>query len=304
MSKTDKEKRLIDAIKRFILFFSHYPLCLIYKKRGGYNMEIEKLVDKDMKKEVTESVKEAHEHAGGNSDSIKKDENKVDDQKAKTPDVKNNQDSDKTKSGKDVKAAELKKESEGKKEEKDMSNEEMKKDNMPKEADKKENNSADDQDIKNIRGEVEYDDSVIKKIIAVALDSVDGLLTVDGGFFSNAAKKISNDADETAGIETEVGKKQVAIDMDVVVEYGKDIQEIFDNLKKVAAKEVKQMTGLDVIEVNLKVVDIKTKEEHEQDKETLQDKASETADDAKEYVNEKREENQEEKKEKEEKRVE
>lgn len=255
-------------------------------------MEIQNLVDKDMKKEVTESVKEAHDAAGGNSQDIKKDENKVEDQKVKSPDVKDDQNSKKTKSGKDVKAAEVKQKSEeknsdNKEEAKAMSND-MNKD-MNKEADKKDQKSTNTQDIKNIRGAVEYDDSVIKKIIAVALDSVDGLLNVDGGFFSNTAKKISNNADDTAGIETEVGKEQVAIDMDVVVEYGKDIQEIFNNLKQVVAKEVKQMTGLDVIEVNLKVVDIKTKEEHEKDKETLQDKASEQADQAKEYVNEKRE---------------
>lgn len=258
-------------------------------------MEIQNLVDKDMKKEVTESVKEAHDAAGGNSQDIKQDENKVEDQKAKSPDVKNDQTDKKDSDGKTAqkeKAAEAKKEEQAKseksadkKEGKDMSKEEMNKD-----INNKDNHSAEDQNIENIRGEVEYDDSVIKKIIAVALDSVDGLLNVDGGFFSNTAKKISNNADDTAGIETEVGKKQVAIDMDVVVEYGKDIQEIFNNLKQVVAKEVKQMTGLEVIEVNLKVVDIKTKEEHEQDKETLQDKASEQADQAKEYVNEKREE--------------
>lgn len=265
-------------------------------------MEIQNLVDKDMKKEVTESVKEAHDAAGGNSQNIKNDENKVEDQKAKAPDVKDAQTDKKDSDGKTAqkeKAAEAKKEDQGKteksedkKEGKDMSKEEMNKENkdMNKETDKKDNHSAEDQNVENIRGEVEYDDSVIKKIIAVALDSVDGLLNVDGGFFSNTAKKISNNADDTAGIETEVGKKQVAIDMDVVVEYGKDIQEIFNNLKQVVAKEVKQMTGLEVIEVNLKVVDIKTKEEHEQDKETLQDKASEQADQAKEYVNEKREE--------------
>ncbi|MGM0213728.1 Asp23/Gls24 family envelope stress response protein [Enterococcus sp. AZ109] len=274
-------------------------------------MEIQNLVDKDMKKEVTESVKEAHEAAGGKSEDIKKDENKVEDQQTKAPDVKNDQDGKKDSDGKTAqkeKAIEAKKDnqnnkeekSDNKKEEKDMSKEDMNKENkdMKKDADKKETKSADNQDIENIRGEVEYDDSVIKKIIAVALDSVDGLLNVDGGFFSNTAKKISNNADDTAGIETEVGKKQVAIDMDVVVEFGKDIQEIFENLKQVVAKEVKQMTGLDVIEVNLKVVDIKTKEEHEKDKETLQDKASEQADDAKKYVDEKREENAEDKDEK------
>ncbi len=36
----------------------------------------------------------------------------------------------------------------------------------------------------------------------------------------------------TAGIETEVGKKQVAVDMDVIVEYGKDIEKSLKKCKK------------------------------------------------------------------------
>nr|AAT41632.1 Gls24 [Enterococcus faecium DO] len=128
-----------------------------------------------------------------------------------------------------------------------------------------------------MRGELNYEDKVVQKIIGYALKDVDGLLTLDGGFFSNMAEKLVNTDNVTAGIETEVGKKQVAVDMDVIVEYGKDIEKIFEEMQEVIGKEVKNMTHLEVIEVNANVVDIKTKEEFEKDQETVQDKVTDAA---------------------------
>ena len=147
-----------------------------------------------------------------------------------------------------------------------------------------------------VKGDVTYDDKVIQKIIGVAIEQIDGLLTVDGGFFSNAKEKLVNTDDVTAGIETEVGKKQVAVDMDVVIEYGRDITDVAEKIRKVIRAEVAKMTHLDVIEVNIHVVDVKTKAEFEKDSETVQDKvtsavkttgefASEQTDKAKDAVN-------------------
>jgi len=147
-----------------------------------------------------------------------------------------------------------------------------------------------------VKGDVTYDDKVIQKIIGVAIEQIDGLLTVDGGFFSNAKEKLVSTDDVTAGIETEVGKKQVAVDMDVVIEYGRDITDVAEKIRKVIRAEVAKMTHLDVIEVNIHVVDVKTKAEFEKDSETVQDKvtsaakttgefASEQTDKAKDAVN-------------------
>lgn len=130
---------------------------------------------------------------------------------------------------------------------------------------------------KDVRGELTYDDKVIQKIIGIALEDVDGLLTVDGGFFSNIKDKLVNSDDVTSGISTEVGKKQVAVDMDIVAEYGKDIDDIYEQMKKLISEQVDKMTHLDVIEVNVNVVDIKTREEYEEDSETVQDKVSSAA---------------------------
>lgn len=138
----------------------------------------------------------------------------------------------------------------------------------------KQSNANNDSEVK---GDLVYDDKVIQKIIGIAIDQIDGLLTIDGGFFSNAKEKLVNTDDVTAGIETEVGKKQVAVDMDVVIEYGKDITDVADEIRRVIRDEVTKMTHLEVIEVNIHVVDIKTKEEFEADSETVQDKVTDAA---------------------------
>ena len=44
----------------------------------------------------------------------------------------------------------------------------------------------------NVKGELTYDDKVIQKIVGTAVEQIDGLLTVDGGFFSNIAEKLVN----------------------------------------------------------------------------------------------------------------
>lgn len=135
-----------------------------------------------------------------------------------------------------------------------------------------------------ISGELTFSDKVIQKIIGYALDDIDGLLTVDGGFFSNIAEKLVNTDNVTTGIHTEVGKKQVAVDMDIVVEFGKDTKSIYNEIKKIISSEVAKMTHLDVIEVNVNVVDIKSQKEYEEDSETVQDKVSNTASSAGHYI--------------------
>jgi uncharacterized alkaline shock family protein YloU len=128
-----------------------------------------------------------------------------------------------------------------------------------------------------VKGELTYEDKVIQKIVGIALESVDGLLTVDGGFFSNIAGKLVNTDDVTSGINVEVGKKQVAIDLDIVAEYGSDMTTIYKQIKEVVSTQINKMTNLEVVEVNVNIVDVKTREQFEKDSETVQDKVSSAA---------------------------
>lgn len=135
-----------------------------------------------------------------------------------------------------------------------------------------------------LKGELTFDDKVIQKIIGISLETIPGLLTINGGFFSNLADKIVNNNDVTSGIDVEVGKKEVAVDLDIVAEYGVDILKIYEDIKRVIEKEVKHMTSLEVIEVNVNVVDIKTKEQYEEDSVTVQDKLSDATSEVSDFV--------------------
>ena len=135
-----------------------------------------------------------------------------------------------------------------------------------------------------LKGELTFEDKVIQKIIGISLETIPGLLTINGGFFSNLADKIVNNNDVTSGIDVEVGKKEVAVDLDIVAEYGVDISKIYEEIKRVIEKEVKHMTSLEVIEVNVNVVDIKTKEQYEEDSVTVQDKLSDATSEVSDFV--------------------
>lgn len=123
-----------------------------------------------------------------------------------------------------------------------------------------------------IKGKLVYEDKVIQKIIGMALDSVDGLLAVDGGFFSNLTDKLINTDNVTTGVSVEVGQKQVAVDLKIIAEYEKNIPKIYEEIKKIISDEVAHMTDLDVIEVNVDVIDVKTKAQQEADEVSVQDR--------------------------------
>ena len=137
-----------------------------------------------------------------------------------------------------------------------------------------------------VKGELTYEDKVIQKIIGLSLEKVDGLLAVDGGFFSNLTDKIINTDHVGNGVNVEVGKEQVAVDLNVVVEYQKNVPELYKHIKEVVASQVSKITDLEVIEVNVNVVDIKTKEQHEADSVSLQDRVTGVVESTGEFASE------------------
>ena len=139
---------------------------------------------------------------------------------------------------------------------------------------------------KDVRGELTYENKVIQKIIGLSLERVPGLLHVDGGFFSNLTEKLVNTNDVTHGVNVEVGKEQVAVDLNVIVEYRKNVPTLYKEIKDVIVSEVAKMTDLEVVEVNVNVVDIKTKEQYEADSVSLQDRVTDVAESTGEFASE------------------
>lgn len=141
-------------------------------------------------------------------------------------------------------------------------------------------------DTNNIKSTLTYDDKVIEKIVGHALGNVGGLLAVTGGFFSNIKNNLVNSDSVTDGVSVEVGSKEVAVDLAIIVEYGKDIPAIAGSIKAIVSQNVDTMTHLKVVEVNINVVDIRTKEEHEAASVTVQDKVTSAASSTSQFVSE------------------
>ena len=137
-----------------------------------------------------------------------------------------------------------------------------------------------------LSGEITYSDKVIETIIGKSLETVPGLLAVSGGFLTDFKNKIVNSDNVTEGVNVEVGTKQVATDLKIVVEYGRDIPEIVENIKTLISQEVARMTHLEVVEVNTHVVDIKTRGEFEKESVTVQDRVTEAGKATSEFVSE------------------
>ena len=137
-----------------------------------------------------------------------------------------------------------------------------------------------------VKGELTYEDKVIQKIIGLSLEKVDGLLAVDGGFFSNLTDKIINTDHVGNGVNVEVGKEQVAVDLNVVVEYQKNVPDLYKHIKEVVVSQDSKITDLEVVEVNVNVVDIKTKEQHEADSVSLQDRVTGVVESTGEFASE------------------
>jgi len=58
------------------------------------------------------------------------------------------------------------------------------------------------------------------------------------------------------GVSVEVGERQAAVDLDVVVEYGVAIADVAEAVRRNVITAVSRMTGLEVTEVNVSVDDI------------------------------------------------
>lgn len=106
-----------------------------------------------------------------------------------------------------------------------------------------------------------FEDKVIAKISRIAIDDLDGILQMKGNIFDSVAGRFSNEQ-STAGVSVEVGEKEAAVDLQIILEYGKSAVRLFDRIQQVVKENVKAMTGLNVVEVNVNVVDVMTRKEY------------------------------------------
>lgn len=113
-----------------------------------------------------------------------------------------------------------------------------------------------------LKTKLTFDDVVIKKIVGVVISDVDGILGLSGNLFTDFADRFRDNEDITKGVGVEVGTKQVAVDVSVICQYDVDISSVFDQTVENVKKAISHMTGLDLVEFNMSVDDVMTKEQY------------------------------------------
>lgn len=119
------------------------------------------------------------------------------------------------------------------------------------------------------QGSTTINDIVVQKIAALATRDVSGVHDLGGGAaraFGAIRERIPGaSASAGQGVSVEVGEKQTAVDLQIVVEYGVSITDLARSIRRNVIGAVEQMTGLEVVEVNINVGDVHLPGDEEQD---------------------------------------
>jgi uncharacterized alkaline shock family protein YloU len=112
------------------------------------------------------------------------------------------------------------------------------------------------------QGQTSIADSVVAKIAGVATREINGVHDMGTGssrVFGAIKERLPVGSDQpnpSQGVSVEVGERQAAIDLDVVVDYGVSIVDVSQAIRRNVVQRVEGMTGLEVTEVNIAVDDV------------------------------------------------
>ncbi|ASU80831.1 Asp23/Gls24 family envelope stress response protein [Actinopolyspora erythraea] len=117
-------------------------------------------------------------------------------------------------------------------------------------------------------GRTSIEPSVVQKIAASAAREVPGVHAMGGGVsraFGALRERVPGGGTSTvSGVRVEVGERQAAVDLDVVVEYGLSIVDVTRGVRRHVVDSVERMTGLEVLEVNIDVDDVRLPSEEDE----------------------------------------
>lgn len=110
---------------------------------------------------------------------------------------------------------------------------------------------------------------MVEKIAGIAAREVPGIHALGGGFTRTMGamrdRVPGGHPSAGRGVKVEVGEKQTAIDLQVVVAYGVSITDLAAEVRENVIAAVERMTGLEVVEVNIAVNDVHLPDEDTQE---------------------------------------
>jgi uncharacterized alkaline shock family protein YloU len=113
-------------------------------------------------------------------------------------------------------------------------------------------------------GLIRISDDVVSTIAGLAALETPGIAAMSGGISEGLAKRLGG-KNVQRGVSVEVGQVEAAIDLRVIVNYGSRIQVVCRELQENVREAVENMTGLTVVEVNVKVEGVAFREDEIED---------------------------------------
>jgi uncharacterized alkaline shock family protein YloU len=102
-------------------------------------------------------------------------------------------------------------------------------------------------------------DAVVTKVAGVAAREVRGVYELGGGIaraLGGVTQRVGVSDERTQGVSVEVGEREAAVDLTIVVEYGESIPRVSQAVRDNVIKRIEGITGLSVTEVNVSVNDL------------------------------------------------
>ncbi|MFD4771261.1 Asp23/Gls24 family envelope stress response protein [Streptomyces niveus] len=123
-----------------------------------------------------------------------------------------------------------------------------------------------------VRGRTTIADGVVEKIAGLAARDVLGVHAMGSGMsrtFGAVRDRVPGGTKSVSrGVKAEVGEVQTALDLEIVVDYGVSIADVARDVRENVISAVERMTGLEVVEVNIAVSDVKLPDEEDDDSES------------------------------------
>ena len=109
------------------------------------------------------------------------------------------------------------------------------------------------------QGRTQIEDAVVSKVAGVAAQEIEGVRM--GGGTSRALGGIMDSvtgggSSASRGVSVEVGQVEAAIDLTLAVEYGKNIPQLTQRVRRNVSERIQNLVGLRVTEVNIVVDDV------------------------------------------------
>jgi uncharacterized alkaline shock family protein YloU len=101
-------------------------------------------------------------------------------------------------------------------------------------------------------GAIRIANEVVAVIAGLAATEIDGLAGMSGGIAGGFAEMLGR-KNLSKGVRVEVGEKETAVDIFVIVEYGAKIPDVASRVQENVKHAIESMTGLKVLEVNVHV---------------------------------------------------